>query len=52
MLESFFSRFFPVYGPAPWVAPYLSELAAQLLQQHYARRTCCILLRTADRLHP
>jgi integrase/recombinase XerD len=28
----------------------LPDLAAQLMQQHYARRTGCILLRTADRL--
>ncbi len=32
------------------MGPYLPDLAVQLVQQHYARRTGCILLRTADRL--
>jgi integrase len=50
MLESFFVQEHVLFrlrtGP---VGPHLPDLAAQLTQQHYARRTGCILLRTADR---
>ena len=49
MLESFFVQDHVLCrlrsGP---MGPHLPELAEQLTQQHYARRTGCILLRTAD----
>jgi hypothetical protein len=51
MLESFFVQEDVLFrlrsGP---MGPYLPDLAAQLMQQHHARRTGCILLRTADLL--
>jgi site-specific recombinase XerD len=51
MLESFFVQKDVLLrlrsGP---MGPHLPYLAVQLTQQHYARRTGCILLRTADRL--
>lgn len=51
MLESFFvqKQVLSRLRSGP-MGPYLPELAAQLIQQHYAQRTGCILLRTADRL--
>jgi len=51
MLESFFVQERVLFrlrsGP---MGPHLPDLAARLVQLHYARRTGCILLRTADRL--
>src|ERR1700756_1544600 len=51
MLESFFvqKQVLSCLRSGP-MGPYLPDLAAQLMQQHYARRSGCILLRTADRL--
>src|ERR1051326_3728996 len=51
MLESFFvqEQVLSCLHSGP-MGPYLPDLASQLMQQHYARRTGCILLRTADRL--
>jgi integrase/recombinase XerD len=51
MLESFFvqKQVLDRLRSSP-MGPYLPDLAAQLAQQDYARRTGCILLRTADRL--
>ena len=51
MLESFFvqEQVLSRLRSGP-MGPYLPDLAVQLVQQHYARRTGCILLRTADRL--